>query len=167
MYREIAERGEQFRGYSILQHADEIGELLALKALNKSATLLDYGSGAGAAYEPPHMLHERWGVARPTLYDPAFEGIDVPPPAGTKFDFVICSDVLEHIPMDRCEAFITTLFDYTDKNLWASVCTRPAKKVFSDGANMHVTIKPMSWWHKVFTRVAAGRGVAYRLTETL
>lgn len=164
MYREIAARGEQFRGYSILQHADEIGELLGL---SRAVSVLDYGSGAGAAYEPPHMLHERWGVAMPTLYDPAFEGIDVPPPAGTKFDFVICSDVLEHVPMDLCEAFITTLFEYTDNILWASVCTRAAKKCFADGTNMHVTVRPLKWWTRVFERVAAGRGVGYRLTETL
>lgn len=163
MYREIAVRGEQFRGLSILQHAEEIRELLRL---NGAQRLLDYGSGAGDSYNPPHLLHEFWGVPKPTLYDPSFEGIDTPPQPGVKFDAVLCSDVLEHIPIEECEQFVTELFNYTDRFVWASVCCRPAKKSFRDGTNMHVTQKSMAFWHKLFERVEGGRGVAYRLIET-
>jgi hypothetical protein len=168
MYREIAARGEQFRGLSLLSNAVDIMELLSLQAKPiGTLKLLDYGSGAGDAYEPPHSVHEVWGVPKPTLYDPAFDGIDVPPPAGTKFDGVICSDVLEHIPENECERLVNELFGYTDGFVWASVCCRPAKKIFADGTNMHVTVRKMAFWHKLFARVSASHTASYRLVETI
>lgn len=160
LYREIAAKGVQFRGLSVLQHADEIGQMIHD---TRAETLLDYGCGAGCAYMDPHLLHERWAVARPFLYDPAFEEHRVKP-TGLVFDGVLCSDVLEHVEADRVPALIETLFAHARLFVWASVCTRPAKKSFKDGRNMHVTVRRMAWWTALFE--AAAHGKRWHLTET-
>jgi hypothetical protein len=81
-------------------------------------------------------------------------------PAGT-FDGVLCSDVLEHVPDEELDVFIPRLFAYADKFVWASVCCRAAKKCFPSGENMHVTIRPMSWWRRRFKQ-RVRRGVCSR-----
>jgi hypothetical protein len=160
-YRKMAAGGEHFRGLSLVQHADAIGELIAK---HKARTLLDYGSGAGQAYNKPHRLHLAWGVDIPTRYDPAFPKF-ANLPAG-KFDGVICSDVAEHIPIDEVPVFIARLFGYAERFVWASVCCRLANKTFPDGTNLHVTVRPMAWWTELFAQESARTGVPFRLSET-
>lgn len=149
LYRELAESGAQFHGLSILRHADEIGEVCRK---HRAVTLLDYGSGRGDAYRPPHRVHLRWETHRPTRYDPAFTRF-ARVPTGT-FDGVLCVDVLEHVEEPDVRPLIRGLFKYARSFVWASACTRPAKKCFPDGRNMHVTIRPFEWWQGEFHAVA-------------
>lgn len=159
LYREIAARGVQFRGLSVLQYADEIGHIIND---TRALTLLDYGCGAGCAYEEPHNLHLRWGVQKPYLYDPAFDEHRVLP--ACTFDGVLCSDVLEHVHAADAPELIARLFARSRLFVWASVCTRPAKKTFKDGRNMHVTVRPFAWWQALFQAEAKGR--RWHLIET-
>jgi hypothetical protein len=100
-----------------------------------------------------------------TLYDPAFERICETPHG--KFDGVLCSDVLEHIPELAVDLFIERLFGYATKFVWASVCCRPAKKTFPDGVtNLHVTVHDMAWWTAKFEQAKAKYGIDFYLTET-
>lgn len=149
-YRKLAATGEYLRGLSILRYREQIGELVRK---HKASTLLDYGSGAGDAWKQPHRLHRelglRWFDVR--LYDPAFEHCEKP---HGKFDGVLCSDVLEHVPEAEVDAFVAALFSHARRFVWASVCTRPAKKTFDDGTNLHVTLQPVDWWRAVFERHA-------------
>lgn len=140
-YREQAARGKRFRGLTVLSHAETIGDLIRAHG---AKTLLDYGSGAGDQYKPPFELHKRWGIEKPTLYDPAFPTHDKKP-AGL-FDGVISSDVLEHLPESMVPEFIETLFGHARLFVWASVCCREARKTFPDGRNVHLTVKPLDWW---------------------
>ena len=57
-------------------------------------TLLDYGAGQGWQYTE-ECYHVLWNIM-PTLYDPAVAAFHVKP--SQRFDGVICTDVLEHIP---------------------------------------------------------------------
>jgi hypothetical protein len=161
-YRRLAEPGANFLGLSIIRHRD-----LILKLIRRfsARTLLDYGSGRGDAYTGPSALHAFWKVRRPVLYDPAFPTHDVLPVLG--FDGVLCSDVLEHIHPDDVDHVIDDLFRYAERFTWASVCTRPAKKAFPSGLNMHTTIQPIEWWRDRFTEAASRYpGVEWCLTET-
>lgn len=162
-YRDMAALGGNFRGFSLLQHAAEIGDVVKR---HRAVNLLDYGSGAGDAYRTPHKVHEAWGLRRERihLYDPSFKHIDAPLAPGAKFSGVICSDVLEHIPEENVDAFIDTLFSHATDFVWASVCCRPAKKLFADGTNMHVTIHPLEWWHEKFAALCEGQ--TFYLVET-
>lgn len=139
-YREKSATGLQFRGLSILEHAADVGRLIAK---TKSRTVLDYGCGRGDQYKV-NRLHQTWSVPMPTLYDPG-NAIRDKKPEG-RFDFVICSDVLEHVEEEFVDAVIADLFAYATKFVWLSVCCRPAKKSFPDGRNLHLTIRPPEWW---------------------
>lgn len=149
-YRAMAADGASFRGLTILSHADAIGALIAE---TNSRSVLDYGCGAGDAYRSPHKLWRRWGLkwTDVTLYDPAFPHHCTLPDPTKRFDAVVCSDVLEHVPEDQVEEVIERLIGYARGLVWASVCCRPAKKFFADGVtNLHVTQRPLEWWKERF-----------------
>lgn len=161
-YRKMASSGS-FRGLSIVQHGAQIAEVTKAHGVR---TLLDYGSGAGAAYREPYNVHHAWGVKRANirLYDPSFKTFCTPPESGTRYDGVICSDVLEHIPEGQLDVFVQTLFSHARKFVWASVCCRPAKKLFPNGTNPHVTVKPLQWWQDLFADFAGE--IPFYLVET-
>lgn len=163
LYREMAKTGDNFQGLSIIPHRQEIAAQIRRIG---ARTLLDYGSGKGNAYLPPHEIHKDWGVERPMLYDPAFAEHDVLPPAGYTFDGVLCSDVLEHVPSDQVRRVIAELFALSNGFVWASVCCRAAKKSFPDGRNMHVTIQPLEWWEGLFKQAADSSMATWVLVET-
>lgn len=161
-YHRLAAGGSNFHGLSILQHKKTIGKLVHQF---KATSLMDYGCGRGDAWHSPHNLHHYLGIKRKNLflYDPSFPKHDKLP-TDRAFDGVLCSDVLEHVPEEAVPATIERLFAYADKFVWASICCRPAKKVFADGTNMHVTVKPMQWWESQF--VTWSRAVSIHRTGT-
>lgn len=140
-YRELAATGMNLLGLSLLKHKHVIHDLIRQTG---SRTLLDYGSGAGRAYKAKFGLLEYWGVERPVLYDPAFPHI-AEKPVGT-FDGVLCSDVLEHVDLEHVHAVLFELFEYADKFVFVSTCSRKAKKNFPSGRNLHCTVMPFEWW---------------------
>jgi hypothetical protein len=153
LYREMAADERTFLGFSILQHAKAIGT--ALKLVN-AKTVLDYGCGRGDAYHGEYKLFKQWGIkwSDLVLYDPAFPQHARKPER--RFDAVICSDVLEHIPEEEVDRFVADLFNHARKLVWASVCCRRAKKTFpGTDTNLHVTIKPLEWWDAKFVEAAA------------
>jgi len=91
-------------------------------------TVLDYGCGKGRQYtdEVSYGLDEG-GATEPMnfktrinadsvfLYDPCVEGIDQLPPEGTKFDAVICTQVLGSIPDADMEWLKNLLMSYPTK----------------------------------------------------
>lgn len=146
VYKRLVEKyGNNFYGLSILQYKQVIGDLIHG---HDAKTVLDYGSGRGDAYLPPHEVHKEWKIEVPFLFDPAYETHDVLPDG--KFDAVLCSDVLEHLEEANAIELIRTLGAYADRFVWASVCCRKAKKFLPDGRNMHITIRPFDWWTAKF-----------------
>lgn len=167
-YRELAKTAtDNFGGTSILHHRESIRDLVRATG---AKTMLDFGCGRGDAYRSPHKLHHYLGLPRSAvlLYDPAFASDGVfstsTLPTG-KFDLVVASDVMEHIPVEEVDEFVARLFSYAKLGVWASVCCRPAKKFFADGTNLHCTVKPFDWWNNVFARANQG-AMAYVLVET-
>lgn len=156
-YRKLAKVADgNFLGLSVLNHVKSIRKLIEE---TDSRTMLDFGCGRGDAYRSPHKLYKQLGLpwSAVTLYDPAFRPTSALPTG--KYDLVICSDVLEHIPEDEVDEFVARLFGYAKKAVWASVCCRPAKKTFPDGRNLHVTVQPFAWWANIFNHTAEAYGL--------
>lgn len=139
-YRALHEAGK-FKGFSVKSSLKEIERLVKETG---AKTLLDYGCGKGLQYTEK-QYHKRWGVL-PALYDPGVKGLDTKP-LGT-FDGVICTDVLEHVPEEELDGVLSEIFGYANKFVVLSISTLPAKKFFKDGTNVHVTVKPESWWRE-------------------
>jgi hypothetical protein len=176
-YREMHRAGDPKKGVPPEQMFDGRSlprQAFRIKALVRRtgvSTLLDYGCGKGNSYRAPAFtdglqhwngVREYWGVANVRLYDPGY-----PPyaelPSGS-FGGVICTDVLEHCPLEDLPWIVGELFGYAEKFVFANVACYPAGKSLPNGENAHCTIQPASYWRAVFESAAAARpGVLWEL----
>ena len=108
-------------------------------------TLLDYG--AGSCSLKPALLRFRPDLEI-TNYDPCVEGIDVRPT--TKFDAVVSTDVLEHVPEGEVPEVVADIVSLTKIRGFHYICTAPASLLLPDGRNAHVTLQRADWWAKKF-----------------
>ena len=139
-----------FNGRSLLKFVDIIQAYLEK---NECDSVLDYGSGKGALYteefhtitkEINKPLPEYWGLDLCALYDPAYEQHASLP--DTKFDAVICTDVLEHIPEDDLGWVLREMYSKAEKMVFLNVACFPALKKLKDGSNAHVSIFSTEDW---------------------
>lgn len=128
-----------FRGYSVLRYKEEIKNIVNT---TKSSTILDYGSGKGWQYSIIKM-NKFWNVSV-DCYDPYVEYFSIL--SDKTYDGVICTDVLEHIPEDKLNETLSIIFSKATKFVFFSIFIEKAKKKFSNGINIHVTVKPAEFW---------------------
>ena len=109
---------------------------------NNVKRLLDYGCGKG----------ENLGWFLPivvTNYDPAIPEWSRCPKAE---DYLLCTDVLEHVEPAYIENVIEHLVSKFNKKAFLSIPLKKSKKLLSDGRNAHLIIKPASWWIELLQR---------------
>lgn len=146
---------QMFDGQSLFAH---VGFLRQLLQNFGARSVLDYGSGKAGTYDNTTFklpdgskvvgLKNYWGVERIHLYDPGYEPHAVLPT--DRFHAVICTDVMEHIPEQDLGWVIDELYGYAERLLYACIATYPAKKMFPDGTNVHVTLHEPDWWVRRF-----------------
>lgn len=107
---------------------------------NGYTDILDYGCGKGRLGK---LLGENGLTVQE--YDPAIEGKEALPQSA---DFVVCTDVLEHIEPVHINAVLKHLREVTKKRLFLTIFTAPANKNLPDGRNAHILIKDGLWWRK-------------------
>jgi hypothetical protein len=147
-----------FDGKSLPRHALGIAALIQATG---ARTLLDYGSGKASKYEPlpdaqgsaPMKGPSSWGDVRVTCYDPGHAPFSRLP--DEKFDGVICTDVLEHIPEEDIPWVVDQIFERASRFVYASVSCYPARKSLPNGQNAHCTVKDPRWWKERFEAAAA------------
>lgn len=157
---------QMFNGRSIISFVDVIKHVLRE---NKCKTLLDYGSGKGLLYTKDYdkvkidnpiskPLPEFWDIDEYTLYDPGYKEHSKLPTG--KFDAVVCTDVLEHVPEEDLGWVADELIDYAKKLLFLNISCLPALKKFRDGTNVHVSLfKPEEWANFLAARLRQHRNV--------
>ena len=142
-YRRLYEdlHGKAYFDCQTVRHSPNIKYLIDH---TKSKKLLDYGSGKGVGYFK-HKLHETWGIEFPTLYDIAIPKYSMLPEG--KFDGVICTDVLEHVPEALLDDVLDDLLNrYPKKFVYLSIATRVALNRLPNGENAHCTVHTPQWW---------------------
>ncbi len=138
-----------FRGQSLDRHVETIGQLVRRTG---AKTILDYGSGKATRYQDSpdhepgsrHKVMREWDGAQVVCYDPGYE-----PFAGDykgRYDGVISTDVLEHIPEEDVPWVIDELFSHSSKFVYAVATCYPARKSLPNGDNAHCTVMPPDWW---------------------
>lgn len=161
-YRQIhADPQTAFPGRSLLPYAHVINTLIRKHG---SRSLLDYGCGQGLQYLVDRV-QDWWGVT-PMLYDPAVPRWSARPAAVERFDGVICTDVLEHIPELELDATLDDVLGFARQWAFVTVCCRPAKRILPNGLNAHCTVMPEDWWRALLDRKAREHAVVLRLEFT-
>ena len=133
-YQESVQRGREFQqqnkswaGYDVVKYQQCIKDLVDRYS---AKTILDYGCGKGLQYQerlpyggsaghelPPDQWQtfDQYLGVKIYCYDPCVAGFEQLPPDGTKFDGVICTQVLNSIP-DADMTWVRELLEsYTDK----------------------------------------------------
>ncbi|MFT4581408.1 MAG: hypothetical protein ACI915_000140 [Gammaproteobacteria bacterium] len=138
-----------FDGHSLAKHDASIGKLVAA---TRARSILDYGCGKALAYspwpgeDPDSRLKARaaWPDVKVTCYDPGYAPYAAP--YCGRFDGVISTDVLEHIPEEDIGWVLNELFGAADKFVYVVAACYLARKVLPNGQNAHCTVMPPAWW---------------------
>jgi len=134
--KEHHKQDKNWQGVALKKFIPSINQIIKDKSIE---SILDYGCGK-AKYHP-----EEWNA---TKYDPAVPEYQNKPT--NKFDLVISTDVLEHIPVDNLKNVIDDIFSYSKKWVFVSVCCRKANAILPNGYNAHATIESAKWWRELF-----------------
>ena len=142
-----------FLGYSLTKWILKIKEIIKI---NKCDSLLDFGCGKGFLYKNKFKINDQeyrnlldcWKLDDVYLYDPGVKEFSAYPVR--KFDGLICTDVIEHIPENDILQFIDNLFKLSNKFIFVVIATIPATKFFDDGNNIHLCLKTKQEWEKIF-----------------
>ena len=155
MHADTEAEGPHFPGRSCLPYAWEINRMVEGRSSGehrpeeRCTTLLDYGCGAGLQYAEENI--QRYWQIMPSLYDPAIPKF-AKKPVG-KFDGVICTDVMEHIPEGEIDDSLREIYGYATKAVFFTICCREANRLLPNGMNCHVTIRPENWWRNRLRRI--------------
>lgn len=103
------------------------------------ATILDYGCGKGVLIK---MIKDKYGK-EVKGYDPGIKAYEAQP---SPAEFVICTDVLEHIEPDYLDEVIKHLVDLTQNIIYLVIHTAHCGHYLPDGRQAHLIQKPMEWW---------------------
>lgn len=116
--------------------ADHIKPALAYADELAAETILDYGAGKGA-------LTEAAKPRRVSRFDPGIpECSGMPKPC----DLVVCTDVLEHVELEKLSNVLGHLRSICLKGAYLVIAMREAKHTLPDGRNAHLIVKPADWW---------------------
>lgn len=143
-YRQFYDNGGYENNDPVIRCKDDIKEMLEKF---ECRSLLDYGCGHGTQYQAPHFLHKYWNLEQLWKYDPGVKEWNNKPVG--KFDCVINTDVLEHIPEEFVYGVIDEIFSYAEKLVYFSIATAPAKAILPNGENAHCTLKDHDEWVKI------------------
>ena len=113
---------------------------LFIEYLNPKS-ILDYGCGKGDLVKALRIQYPNIEVAG---YDPAVSEYSVFP--SREFDFVVCTDVLEHIPKDELPNVVKKI-SLISPNVFFHLHHAIAGEILDNGENAHCTIEPPVWYH--------------------
>ena len=157
-------KGSQFsRGTALLKHIPEISRLCALLGCHN---ILDYGCGKAWFWNLEHwkaMFADK--VRHVELYDPAIPEYDDMPSG--RFDMVVCTDVIEHIHPEQTDDFLKTIFLFARRCVFLNISTKPAKKTFEDGTNVHINLRTRDQWDKKIYEIRDWYGDKYKAFPAL
>lgn len=117
-------------------------------------TALDYGCGKGT-------IAQMFGKLDWKEYDPGIPGKETVPSG--QFDFVTCTDVLEHVERVAVVPVVKELIAKTGKVLFVDIACYETGKPFSDGPykgqDIHITVREPVWWMEKFANALPGNMV--------
>lgn len=148
------------RGYG--GRGSKWAEVVANLITEQSASMVvDYGCGQATLRPAVEKLRPRDGMTIHWWdYDPARSEFALPPPYA--HDLVVCTDVLEHVELEKLASVLHHLRACTRKDGWlfTVISTVPTDKKLSDGRQAHITLLPWDEW------VARIEAAGFRIVDT-
>jgi len=105
---------------------------------------IDYGCGRS------NDAHNLWPSAEVVKYDPALPDLCKFP--RRHFDIGLCTEVMEHIPLEEIDNVIWEMKCLSRRWL-CTIHTAPAAQILSTGENAHCLQRPAAWWKERFERI--------------
>lgn len=130
--------------------------------LNKydNVTILDYGSGRGT-FKPAMMRLRPDAII--TEYDPGVPGIDEPP--HDPVDFVLCTDVLEHIEPEKLDNVLGHIDWLMKGGCMLNIVFGASRSFLPDGRNTHILQRSQEWWLEKLNDPNRFHGVDWTIHE--
>lgn len=122
----------KWTGTSLRKYIPEINQLIKKHNIK---SILDYGCGK-AEHHPLEWNADKYDPAVPQYSNKPFK----------KYDLVISTDVIEHIPIDYVPMIIKDIFSYSNHLVFITTCCREAKEILPNGLNAHATVQTEQWW---------------------
>jgi len=110
-------------------------------------SILDFGCGKGGTIE---WLKTQRPDAYVEGYDPYIQAYDNPEHFERLWDYTYSGDCLEHIPTQELPGILETLNKITRSKSIHLIDLDPARKVFPNGDNAHLSLLPESEWIRLF-----------------
>ena len=123
-----------------------------------SANVLDFGCGTSVHWHLDVRIPGQTEKTTATQYfgkrlrgfyryDPAHPEYYIKPSG--KFDIVMCTEVLEHIPIEELPELLTEIASYMEDDGIAlfSIPKKLSSNLFPDGENTHCTLMSTKEWH--------------------
>ena len=147
LHTELHINDSKFNGYSIAIHLPELADIIKNSNIHN---VLDYGCGKAKGWHRGKYAHVIGLKSTDDvyLYDPCVEDYNKYPPPHHKFDMVVCTDVMEHIPLDGIPIVLGNIFSLAKKAVFITIATKPAKKMLRPDLNAHLTVQPPEWWRE-------------------
>lgn len=102
-------------------------------------SIIDYGCGKGNLVE---SLKLEYNIV--DGYDPAIEKYQKI--NCTSYDFLLSTDVLEHIEYDYIDDVLSHMSSLFTKGAYIVIATTPANNILPDGRNAHLIQEQPEWW---------------------
>lgn len=176
-YRQLLELNKQmhakqasgFNGQSLINVICQIGVLIQKFGCT---SVLDYGCGRGDA-QRHFNVDALWNVEY-VGYDPAVDNFPesdgehaasltfVRTLPAEKFDAVISTDVLEHVPEEDLLGWVLDeIFSKASKFVFVKVPTYLVEQWLPNGDNVHETVRPQEWWAEKLQEFSTRHGVPF------
>ena len=112
--------------------------------MNKVKRVLDYGCGKGENLQ--------WFLPIDVSnYDPAVPEWSADPKPE---DYLLCTDVLEHVEPDYIEDVVKHLVSKFKKKAFVTIALQEARITLPGGRNAHLIIKSSEWWIELIKKYA-------------
>jgi hypothetical protein len=83
-----------------------------------------------------------------------------------QFNVGFCNDVIEHIPEEYVTSSLDEMARVCSDYLLMSVCPTPSHHLSLDGENLHLTVKPESWWENLFQNYGEVKRIKFRFSRS-